>query len=329
MMIPELQQLRSLLVPLVESFELDDPSMGIVAWTPVVGGTFVHPLTRQPISKLKIYAAGADKIKIIEPRFLYSLPALSILGLSNPSHLCYKIAKMLGETLGNLGKLRDEIASLGITLDLEHDILRLKGSAEIMNTRVQMVSRLPDSLVLTHLGTKALYHLDTRDRSLLLSHNAQNDLDELAKLVQQIITATEQQNSRPPSDNPQGKFTKGTSDVMILTDMVEEDSSQEPPIQHELSQQEHPQQEELAPLRVDYIFEMTGADTEIWAHGNRLRLKIPFNVVQGHYVFYLEQVHHKQFKGVLISPQGTRHPVDVDFTSIMDIKEVFDRIMLM
>lgn len=349
MSIAELQQLRSLLVPLVDSFEIDDPSRGLLALVPVVGGTFVHPLSRQTITELKIYGAGKDKVKILQPVFLRSLPAFSVLGFSHPSQLCAAVAKMLGETLGALGKLRDEIASMGISLDLEHDILRLRGNIEIHNTMVEVVTRMPDSLMLTQLGAASIHAIEPSARTLVLSRNAQNDLDELARMVhklQAIIDSPKQQN--PTQERPaQGRFAEGTSDVMILTELVEEEpspdtgkpalepvpkpekkSNSDKNIDGEQGQIEQGPQDQLPALRIDYLFEMTGADTEIWAHMGRLRLKIPFKVVQGEYVFYLEQVEQKQFKGVLVSPQGTRHPVDVDFTSIMDIKEVFDRIML-
>ena len=84
----------------------------------------------------------------------------------------------------------------------------------------------------------------------------------------------------------------------------------------------------FGPLRVDRLFEITGGDTEVSANEGRLRLMIPFRVVQGNYVFFLEQVGGTQFTGFLVSPSGNRHKVDLDFQSIMDIKEVFDKVML-
>jgi hypothetical protein len=50
--------------------------------------------------------------------------------------------------------------------------------------------------------------------------------------------------------------------------------------------------------------------------------------VQGLYTFYLEQRGPTQFKGFLISPQGTRHAVEFNLSNIEDIKQVFDRIVL-
>ena len=333
MTIPEFQQLRSLLVPLVESFEIDDPGRGLLAWVPVVGGTFVHPLTRQPITRLKIYGAGRDKIKIIQPLFLRSLPAFSILGFTHPSHLCEAVAKMLGQALGGLGALRDEIAAMGITLDLERDILRLRGNTELQNIKIEMVSKMPGSILLISLDGRSLHSMDPKDRTLVLTHDARKDLDELARLTQSLVT--KQHGEKEEKLQARDRFAEGTSDVMILTEMVEESpqSQQAPqpaqPIEPDQpTKQTQEQHEDIAPLRIDYLFEMTGSDTEIWAHEGRLRLKIPFKVVQGQYMFYLEQVEQKFFKGVLISPHGTRHPVDVDFTSIMDIKEVFDRVMM-
>lgn len=114
-------------------------------------------------------------------------------------------------------------------------------------------------------------------------------------------------------------------EVQPAAEPAEPISRDEPPKE---SDSKPPPAESLGAMRIDYLFEATGGDTEISAHGGRLRLTIPFKVVQGVYTFYLEQRGPKQFSGFLVSPSGTRHKVDVDFTSIMDIKEIFDQVML-
>ena len=182
----DLLQLRTLLEPLVESFEVDDPDTGLVAWIPVVGGTFVHPLSRDPIPKLKVYGAGPDRIKIAEPMFMRSLPTIPVLGLAHPSQLCAAVARMMGETLGELGRIRDAIAGMGINMDLEQDVLRLRGRVDLQGILVELVTSLPGELTVAALGTHPLSALEGQERVLKLSGQPTADLDELAKLVRRL-----------------------------------------------------------------------------------------------------------------------------------------------
>ncbi len=424
----DLLRLRELLTPLAESFELDDPEKGVVAWVPVVGGTFAHPLTRETISRLKVYGAGADRVKIAEPLFMRSLATIPIIGLEDPSELCGLVARIIGEELGELGRVRDAVAAMGIELDLEHDVLRLRGRLELQGIQVEMTARSTDSLTICALGDCPLAMLDREERTLALTGQAPADLDELARLVRSLddrlqrqtlehmeqslglsgdsacepatpttsmdlgsgwgevipaaspptraepLPSAEPQAAEPPPaappaqeepapvpqpDVPQPeeptepeeppqvlepepvpqpeastetepeRFADGTSDVVELTEMVvEEEPTIEPRAEPEPEKKEEKPAESFDPLRIDYLFEATGGDTEISAHEDRLRLTVPFRVVQGKYTFYLEQAGDKLFTGFLVSPTGARHKVKVDFTAVMDLKEVFERVML-
>ena len=89
-----------------------------------------------------------------------------------------------------------------------------------------------------------------------------------------------------------------------------------------------PPEESLGALNIKKLHDVLGSDAEISGFGGKLRLVVPLKVVQGLYTFYLEQRGPTQFKGFLVSPQGTRHTVEFDLRQIEDIKEVFDRVVL-
>jgi hypothetical protein len=182
-----LEQLRGQLARLVDMFELDDPDRGLVGVVSVIGGTFLHPLTREPISQLKVYGAGADRVKIAEPRFLRSLPTISVAGLTHPSQLCAGAAKALSGFLSELGKLRNQTKALGLNLDLEHDVLRLRGRAEIDEITVEIVSRHPDKLMLVVVGENALHgKIPREERTLRITGDPAAMKETLAALVRSI-----------------------------------------------------------------------------------------------------------------------------------------------
>ncbi|MBW2704159.1 MAG: hypothetical protein JRF33_25345 [Deltaproteobacteria bacterium] len=476
----QLQALRGMLMALAGSLELDDPAVGLVARIPVVGGSFLHPVSRESIAQIRVYGAGSDKVKVIEPRFMRSLPLVSISGLLDASQFCGRLAQLLGEKLGRLGQVRDRLTLMGIKMDLEQDVLRLRGQVNIEGLEVELYAGRLDQLCVLALGSQRLAGLiGTGERLLPLSGNSATDLAALGQLIKRLdeqvqqITLADMEASlglldevdapplrldpsplvpqtkaspepkpatppqplpaegvppvvhgeaisafaAPPMPESSPGFAKGGSDVMELTELVEEvveppvasqpapepkpaavsasagwGSMEEmrgqnttapiptpapmpavdvpvevpasvnlgsdevfeagppralgqppkealsaaqlaPPAQAPDSVPPEPESDsspsaDLSGLRIDYLFEMTGGDTEITAHEGRLRLKIPFKVVQGEYLFYLEQRGPKQFKGFLVSPKGTRTPVDVDFTAVFDIKEVFDKVML-
>lgn len=182
-----LEQLRQLLEPLAERFELDDPGRGLVAVIPVVGGTFIHPLSRATIPWLTVYGAGPDMVKILEPRFLRTLPRMPVAGAIHPSQFCAYVAKSLSQRLGELGAVRDKVAALGISVDLEHDVLRLQGRVELRGIRVRVTAGSAEALVVTALGERDLAGMIPRpERTLALTAAPTRDLDELARLVDRL-----------------------------------------------------------------------------------------------------------------------------------------------
>jgi hypothetical protein len=400
----KLTQLRSILVPLVESFELEDVDRGLVAWVPVVGGTFLHPLTREPIKKFKVYGAGSEHVKIVEPKFLRSLGRVAVSGLSHPSHLCARVAQELGAILEKLGKIRNELIKTGAQLELDEDMLQLRGHVRVFGINVELNVDPFGHLKILALENRTLCDLDASKCSLHLNQENEADMAALSNLVQSIDEMLKEKILDPvgqelDASQKQEEPDEGEdSDVMELTELVEEvcEVSPEPifdsiaktrpqiPVASEpsSSQTQFPalpqrpasppfvpsvndlsegrsgprvctksgpdgeqtddskskissasssgetQEVSFAPLRLDFLIDIFGNESEISVCQDRLWLKVPCKVVQGDYTFYLEQVEPKLFKGVLVSPGGNRHNVDVDLTRIMDIKEIFDRVML-
>ena len=408
-----LEQLRGPLAQLVDMFELDDLDQGLVGVVTVVGGTFMHPLTREPIGQFKVYGAGVDRVKIVEPKFLRSLPAVPVAGLIHPSQLCAAVAKALSGFLGELGKLRNQTQALGLNLDLEHDVLRLRGKVEIDEIPVEIITRHPDKLVLTVVGEHSLPgRIPREERTLTITGDPVAQKETLAGLVrsldervrlsalenverklgleekpvlegswgelsppepapiepepepestkeEEIPTAPPAPEPAPPPSLDTQSFVSVTGEVLELTETVEatgetealQDASQpssqfespppepvpqEPPQPEPAQQTESepvsvatpPPEESLGALNIKRIHDVLGSDAEISGFGGKLRLVVPLKVVQGLYTFYLEQRGPTQFKGFLVSPQGTRHAVEFDLRQIEDIKQVFDRVVL-
>jgi len=394
-----LQQLRGQLAQLVDMFELDDPDRGLVGVVSIIGGTFMHPLSRQPIGQLKVYGAGADRVKIAEPRFLRSLPTISVAGLTHPSQLCAGVAKALSGFLGELGKLRNQTQALSLKLDLEHDILRLRGMAEIDEIPVEIVSRHPDKLVLVTVGGNSLQSkIPREERTLRIAGDPAALKETLAALVRSLderVRRTALENverklgldDQPPAEPPvhapapvlEGgwgepepvqediptappaaqpapppsldtqSFMSVTGEVLELTETVEAtgetealppqpapQAEPEPGVSQPSSQLEGepvsvatpPPEESMGALNIKKLHDILGNDAQISGFGGKLRLVVPLKVVQGLYTFYLEQRGPTQFKGLLISPQGTRHAVEFDLRQIDDIKQIFDRVVL-
>jgi hypothetical protein len=365
-----LEQLRGLLANLVQAFELDDPERGLVGVVPVIGGTFLHPLTREPVARFKVYGAGADRVKIAEPRFLRSLPTTPVAGLTHPSQLCAGVAKSLSDFLSELGRLRSQTKARGLTLDLERDVLRLRGKAEIDEIPVEIVTRRPDQLVLVAVGEHPLYgKIPREERSLTLSADPSTDRESLAALVRSLDERArrealenverklgldgqppprpepaeeppqqEELPTAPPAPPPSldtQSFASVTSEVLELTETVETSGEVEaqpggyqPPPAESPPVPTPPPEESLGAVDIKKLLDVLGNDAEVSAHGGRLRLVVPLKVVQGLYTFYLEQRGPTQFKGFLVSPQGTRHTVEFDLRQIEDIKQVFDRVVL-
>jgi len=375
--------LRHLLGPLVDGFEIDDPQQGLVATVSVTGGIFIHPQTREPIESLRIYGAGADRVKIFDPRFLYSLGTVEVAGLSHASGLCAKVAKMLSEKLVVLGGIRDQVAAMGIGLDLEHDVLRLSGALRLQDMHLRLSAWQPGRLVVCGLGEKDLSgDIKRHERTLELTNQPTADLDGLARLAREIDSrlrsAVVEDVEReldlwPGAVNPQDesedekkdtaathgtgdkagnvdnsddeeelrqRFADGTSDILELTEMVEEESDAENAEEQgpanakaeeepgQIQRQTDESSSLLGMIAVKDIFEKLGSESKVAAFGGRLRVEVPLKVLQGTYVFYLEQRGPTVFKGYVVSPGGSKNPVEFDLRSIMDLKEVLDRVLM-
>jgi hypothetical protein len=356
----------------------------------VIGGTFLHPLTREPISQLKVYGAGADRVKIAEPRFLRSLPTISVAGLTHPSQLCAGVAKALSGFLSELGKLRNQTKALGLDLDLEHDVLRLRGRAEIDEIPVEIVSRHPDKLMLVVVGDNSLHvKIPREERTLTVAGDPAALKETLAALVrsldervrrsalenverklgldeqspetapvleggwneqapepikeEEIPTAPPAPQPAPPPSLDTQSFMSVTGEVLELTETVEATGeaealppqpAPEPAAEHseaasaDVSVVTPPPEESMGALNIKKLHDVLGSDAQISGFGGKLRLVVPLKVVQGLYTFYLEQRGPTQFRGFLVSPQGTRHAVEFDLRQIEDIKQIFDRVVM-
>ena len=161
---------------------------------------------------------------------------------------------------------------------------------------------------------------------------------------EEIPTAPPAPQSAPPPSLDTQSFASVTSEVLELTETVEatgETEAQpaqpapqaapqtEPKPEHEpVPESSSEPEESLGALNIKKLHDILGNDAEISGFGGKLRLVVPLKVVQGLYTFYLEQRGPTQFKGFLISPQGTRHTVEFDLRNIEDIKQVFDRVVL-
>jgi hypothetical protein len=324
---------RLALEPLAERFIVDDPGQGLLAVVPVVGGVFVHPLTREPIQALQVYAAGPDRVKILEPRILRSLPVIPILGMRHPSQLCAEVARLLGGALQELGQIRDAVAGLGIVLDLERDVLRLRGRVRFQELDVELCTRYPGQLTITGLGWQSLFGLfPIEARSIKLSGQATADLDDLVRLVFQLSGASASPPPVPaapaapavPAEPAQpAPPAPGASEAVV--ELVETVAPAPPPA---AAPQAVPLEDATGALRLQWLVDRLGKEAEISAHAGRLRLVVPLKVVQGQYTFYLEQRQRSTFVGFLVSPKGARHKVEVDLANLLDIKELFDSMIL-
>ncbi len=347
----ELLLLRHILGPLVDNFELDDPGRGVVGLVKVSGGVFVHPLSREAVPSIRVYGAGSDRVKILEPRFLRSLGPIVVSGLTHSSQFCARVAERLSAALRVLGEIRDSVVALGIHLNLEHDFLRLSGSIDLDRITVRLSAWEPRKLVVCGLGEHDLTgRLPRGERTIALSGNAPADLDELARLTRHIderirretveaverslggLGANEEAQAVPDEPAPlepaseipvpeaaaagspgAGGFAAGKSDVLELTETVDE---------------AHPPQPSLGPVRAAEIIDKLGSEAGISAFGGKLRIEVPLKVIQGTYRFFLEQRGPTLLRGYLVTPGGQRYEVEFDLHKIMDLKEVLDRVLM-
>jgi hypothetical protein len=311
----ELLALRGLLAPLAEAFELDPATSpaGLVARIPVVGGRFVHPLSREPITSLRVYGAGGGRVKLLEPRFLRSLALVEVVGLTRPEQFCAQVARLLGEALGELGRLREALVAMGLGLDLDPDMLRLAGRIELAGLTLELRAYRPAGLLVAGLEGRALAGLlSAEERSLALGGDPVEDRAALERLARGLAARV---TVAPP--------------IMELTEeVIEEGPEPGPPAPAPRAEGAPPPAESLGPLSLEKLLDLFGPDAQVSAHGGKLRLAAPFRVVQGEFTFYLEQQAPRVFRGLLVSPQGGRYPVEVDLGAVFDLKEIFDRVML-
>jgi hypothetical protein len=358
-------QVRVPLRGLAKHVELDDPARGLVVVIPVIGGVFLHPLTRDPIENLVVYAAGGFNVKILAPKILRCLGLFSIEGITQPAHFCANVVKALGKKLGLLGEARDQLGSLGINPGLDKDVLRLNGQTEIQGIKVSLSCWKPGELVITAIGQKALTEeFPRQERCLVLKGSTNVDLSALLALVDRL----EREISRAEGDDVQtqpgvskSRFGHGMSQVLELTDLVDDKENAaeevEPLLEAELVEPsgEHTIPEAILPeatlpaavvpdvgpdvtqdaaeqsfgaIELKTLLDKIGSEAKVSAFGGKIRIEAPLKVLQGVYTFYIEQSGPTYFKGSLVSPSGTRHPVSFDLKSIGDLKQVFDKVVM-
>jgi hypothetical protein len=339
----ELRAVRQSLVGLVQRFELDDATMGIVGIVPVVGGVFIHPLTREPIQSLRVYGAAADLVKIVEPLFLRSLPLLSIAGLTNPTQFCALVVGLLNERLRELARIREQVAAVGARLELEHDILRLRGCFNLQRLEVELLASSAGTVTVTALsGHSVTGSIARNDRSLALIGDPTIDRDALVRLVgaieERLYAALTPTGDAATAVKPLGADIEPALSIGALSregtvpalgpfssgvgtaEIVELVEALEPTTRHEAER--YPS----IPLRE--LFDKLGTEVQISAAGNALHLQGNLRVIQGLYTFSVQQQGPKRFVGFIASQNGQRYPIEFDLNGIMDIKEVFDRVVL-
>jgi len=298
-------EVRARLEKMAREFPTDDPRRGLVAVIPVQGGVFRHPLTGQDIKELTVYACGPERVKIVSPRFLYSLPPLSLQQVVSAPQFCALVARRLGEQLGRLGKLRDRLLAMGIFVDLVEDALLLRGQVKLAGRTLGVAAWQRQRLVVESLDGTSLHGLPVESRNLELGGEPTGDLEALARLADGLAGA-----DATPAEAEQ-------EDVLELTEAMEEaatETAPAPPVA----------EPGLEPLDLEELLEKLGSDTRVSAYGGRLRFEARLKVVQGQYRFYLEQRGPRRLVGYLLTPGGTRAPVDFELGQVLDLKEVLD-----
>lgn len=321
------EQLRARLESIVEGFDFYDPARGLVGRVKVTGGVLLHPLTRSSINNLLFYGASQNTVKILEPRFLRTLPTLSIDGVENSSQFSAQVAHALGLYLGNLKKLHDMLTGMGIKLDLEKDLLILHGKTKIGAYQLTLIARQPGDLLVTKLQDYNLAgKIRYQERTMTLQGNPGNDLDNLVNLIKSLNEKT-QDPYQVAGEQPESPAM--SSDIVELTEVVEQTSSLEDQISADSTLPQTTN--ETLPqsgFQLDLLLDKLGSGAEISANENKLILTVPIRVIQGLYVFKLEQAGDSRFIGVLTTPRSGQHQVSFDMKEISDIKEVLDQVML-
>ncbi len=314
----------------------DHPGLGLLVEIPVEGGVLLHPVTRAPIAAVTAYGAFGERVKILSPRILATLPPLEISGVRTRSDFFALLARSLGLALQELGRIRDAVLPLGIPLDLETDVLRLRCRVLLGERELDLATAHAGEIQVVAIGDRPLWgRIPRGERTLHLCGSVADDLQALASLAESLARSLEQPAPAPLPPPP----PPPAEEVVELVETVEEPApTATPPTAPQAATLSAPSPaagaappapvESAGALKLQEIVERLGPEAEISAQGGRLRLVIPMKSVQGVYTFYVEQRAGTVFSGTLVSAKGSRIPVSFDLRTILDLKQVFDQAVL-
>jgi hypothetical protein len=269
----------------------EQPEGMFLARLTVRGGVFRHPLTRQPVDYFLLYAAGVNRVKILSPRFLWSLEAIELDPAWNAEGFFAAVAGRLGQALQQLDTVRRRLAALGLVADLQPQVLQLRGQAELGGHRVALAAGRNGQVVLLALDGRPLHHLERSARSHTLGGAGLKDLEELSALAARLGQA-----APPPAEEAQ---------VVELTEEVVE----------------RPQ---ASWLSLGEIVDKFGPSTRLCVVDGVLHFQVTLRVVQGEYQFWLQQQTPAVFRGFMQTPAGQRVAVSFELEQIMDLKDILD-----
>jgi len=269
----------------------EQPEGMFLARLVVRGGVFRHPLTRQPVDYFLLYAAGVNRVKILSPRFLWSLEAIELDPAWSTEGFFAAVAGRLGQVLQQLDTVRRRLAALGLVADLQPQVLQLRGQAELSGHRVALAAGRNGQVVILALDGQPLHQLDRTARSYMLGGAGLKDLEELSALATRLGQAT-----HPPIEEAQ---------VVELTEEVVD----------------RPQ---ASWLSLGEVIDKFGPSTRLCVADGMLHFQVTLRVVQGEYQFWLQHQPPAAFRGFMQTPAGQRVAVAFDLGQIMDLKDVLD-----
>jgi hypothetical protein len=252
------------------------------------------------------------------------------------------LARDLGQALQSLGRIRDAVLPLGIPLDLETDVLRLCCRILLGEMELDLATAHLGELQVVAIGERPLWgRIPRGERTLHLCGSVADDLQALASLGESLAAALDRPAPVPPPPPapppiPEPPLSPGpagvpepprSEEVVELVEAIEEPPAR-PPERPQEKPPERPAGESAGALSLKDIVDRLGMDAEISAQNGRLRLVIPLKSIQGSYTFHLEQRAGTNFAGTLVSAKGGRFPVSFDLATIIDLKQVFDQVVL-
>ncbi len=282
-------------------------SPGPCARLPVRGGIFRHPLTRAAVDEFVLYGAGPGTVKIVSPRFLWSLPRVKLEG-SRPEQFFASVAKQLGEILLGLGQTRSRLLAMGIVVELESDALVLRGQAALATRQTVIAADAGARVTLESIDGRSLAALERAARSVVLGPDSAPNLESLGSLAAKLANLVSAAEEAP---------------VLELTEVIDDTARQSTPPPPPPAEAHS-----LGALGLNELLEKCGSNARIAAVGGRLRIETTLKVVQGVYGFQLEQQGPSRFVGVLVTPAGQRRQVAFDLAEIIDLKDVLDRYLM-